>query len=258
MRLASMRQQLRSRAMTTAANTGSDLRAEVGRYRWYHTLELGDGVETPGMFDHRPVLDRYPIPADLSGMRCLDVATMDGYWAFEMERRGAASVTALDLEDPNDLDWPASLRQHHDKELDETKAERFALARRALGSNVERVLMSAYDLSPELGTFDFVFCGDLLLHIKDPVTAIERIRSVCTGSAVIVNVIKRFRFYEKRAMAELDGIDNFEWWVTNMAGLERLVKAAGFARVEAAEPFELPFREGGDWRGLRGAVRAYV
>jgi tRNA (mo5U34)-methyltransferase len=244
--------------MTTTADHTSDLQAEVDRYRWYHTLELGNGVETPGMFDHRPVLHHYPLPDDLSGMRCLDVATMDGYWAFEMERRGAASVTALDLENPADLDWPASLRADHDKELDETKAERFALAKRALGSNVERVLMSAYDLSPELGTFDFVFCGDLLLHVKDPITPIENIRSVCTGSAVIVNVIKRFRFYEKRAMAELDGIDNFEWWVTNMAGLVRIVKAAGFARVEATDPFELPFREGGEWRGLRGAVRAYV
>jgi 2-polyprenyl-3-methyl-5-hydroxy-6-metoxy-1,4-benzoquinol methylase len=253
-----MRHQLRSRAVNPATDTTQDLRAEVERYPWYHTLELGDGVVTPGMFDHRPVLHRYPLPEDLSGMRCLDVATMDGFWAFEMERRGAASVTALDLENPEELDWPASLRAHHDKQMDETKAERFALAKRALGSNVERVLMSAYDLSPELGMFDFVFCGDLLLHLKDPVTPIERIRSVCTGSAVIVNVIKRFRFYERRPMAELDGIDNFEWWVTNMAGLVRLVRAAGFARVEEAEPFELPFSTGGDWRGLRGAVRAYV
>ncbi len=34
------------------------LRAEVERYPWDHTLELGDGVVTRGMFDHRPVLDR--------------------------------------------------------------------------------------------------------------------------------------------------------------------------------------------------------
>ncbi len=234
-----------------------DLRAQSERYPWYHTLDLGDGVVTEGMFDHRPVLDRYPLPADLTGMRCLDVATMDGFWAFEMERRGAASVTALDLEDPEALDWPASLRDQ-EKALDETKGERFALARRALGSNVERVLMSAYDLSPALGTFDFVFCGDLLLHLKDPITPIERIRSVCTGSAVIVNVITRFRFREDRALAELDGIDTFSWWTTNLAGLVRIVRAAGFARVEPSETFALPYRGGGDWRGLRGAVRAYV
>jgi hypothetical protein len=183
---------------------------------------------------------------------------MDGYWAFEMERRGAQSVTAIDIDDPEHLDWPASLRGESERSLDETKGERFALAKRALGSNVERVILSAYDLGPELGEFDFVFCGDLLVHLKDPVTPIENIRSVCTGSAVIVNTIKQFRFQEKRALAEFDGIDGFTWWMTNLTGLVRLVEAAGFARVEAAEPFELPWSTGGDWRGLRGAVRAFV
>jgi tRNA (mo5U34)-methyltransferase len=238
--------------------SNADLRAEVGRYPWYHTLELGDGVVTEAMFDHRPVLDRYPVPADLSGLRCLDVGTMDGFWAFEMERRGAASVTAIDLDDPEALDWPASLREG-EKTLDETKAERFALAKRAIGSSVERVTLSAYDLSPDrLGSFDFVFCGDLLVHLKDPVSAVERIRSVCTGSAVIVNTIKRFRFRERVPLAELDGVDEFVWWHTNLAGLERIVRAGGFPRVEAAKPFELPFKLGGPWRGLRGAVRGYV
>ena len=236
----------------------SDLAAEAGRYAWYHTLDLGGEVVTDGMFDHRPVLDRYPMPADLSGKRCLDVATMDGFWAFEMERRGAASVTAIDLDDPDALDWPASLRTGHDRTLDETKGERFALAKRALGSRVERVAMSAYDLGPQLGEFDFVFCGDLLLHLKDPITPVERIRSVCVDTAVIVNVIKRFRFRDKRALAELDGIDEFVWWTTNLTGLVRIVRSAGFQTVEPAEPFELPFRGGGDWVGLRGAVRATV
>ena len=236
----------------------ADLQAAVDAYPWYHTLDLGHGVVTPGMFDHRPVLGRYPLPDDLSGLRCLDVATMDGFWAFEMERRGAASVTALDLEDPEELDWPTSLRAGNPKTLDVSKGERFELVKEALGSHVERVLLSVYDLGPALGTFDFVFCGDLLLHVKDPITPLENIRSVCTGSAVIVNVIKRFRLYEKRPMAELDGIEHFEWWVTNLEGLVRLARSAGFARVEASEPFELPFADGGDWRGLRGAVRAWV
>jgi tRNA (mo5U34)-methyltransferase len=245
--------------VTTPSDIEPGLREEVERYPWYHTLDLGNGVVTMGMFDHRPVLDRYPIPADLTGARCLDVATMDGFWAFEMERRGAASVTALDLENPEDLDWPASLREHHEKRMDATKAERFELAKRALGSNVERVLLSAYDLSPELGTFDFVFCGDLLLHLKDPITPVENIRSVCTGSAVIVNVITKFRFNERKPMAILDGIENFSWWTTNLAGLEQIVRAAGFARVEVGETFELPYATGSsEWRGLRGVVHAHV
>ncbi len=237
--------------------TAEELRAEAGRYPWYHTLELGDGVVTPdAMFDHRPVLDRYPVPEDLSGLRCLDVGTMDGFWAFEMERRGAASVTAIDLDDPQALDWPAALRGG-DTSLDDTKAERFALAKRALGSSVERVTMSVYDLGPELGRFDFVFCGDLLIHLRDPVLAAERIHSVVEGHAVIANTIRRFRFRDSEPLAVLDGIDEFVWWYTNLAGLVRIVRAGGFQRVEPSKPFELPFRQGGGWRGLRGVVRAF-
>jgi tRNA (mo5U34)-methyltransferase len=234
------------------------LRAEVERYPWYHTIDLGDGVVTRGMFDIRPAVPSYPLPADLSGQRCLDVGTMDGFWAFELERRGAREVVAADIEDPLALDWPAAIRDQ-EKTMDETKAERFEIARSALGSNVERVGYSIYELSPEeLGTFDFVFCGDVLLHLKDPVTAVERLRSVCHDRAVIVSAIRRYRFHERRAMAEFDGIDGFEWWITNLKGLARVVQSAGFARVEAAKPFEVPPTYGGEWRGLRGAVTAWV
>jgi hypothetical protein len=38
----------------------------------------------------------------------------------------------------------------------------------------------------------------------------------------------------------------------------RIVRAAGFARVEPSETFEVPFTGGGDWNGLRGVVTGYV
>src|SRR5215471_16680277 len=97
-----------------------DLKAEVARYPWYHTLDLGDGVVTSGMFDHRGHEDRHGLPGDLTGLRCLDVGTMDGFWAFTMERRGAAEVVAVDLDDPEELDWPNSLRHRIVKTIDET------------------------------------------------------------------------------------------------------------------------------------------
>jgi tRNA (mo5U34)-methyltransferase len=234
-----------------------DLAAAVTRYRWYHTLDLGQGVVTPGMFDHRNLVDRYLIPPNLAGMRCLDVGTMDGFWAFEMERRGAAEVMAVDLEDPDRLDWPASLRDGTEKTLDRTKGERFELVRDALGSKVKRELRSVYEIDTDLGQFDLVFCGDLLLHIKDPVTALERIRLVTGGSAVICTPIKRFRLYPRRPIAELDGIDEFQWWVLSLPGMARMIRAAGFARVEEGRPFELPATGGGSWKGLRGVMRAY-
>src|SRR5690242_14659327 len=104
--------------------------------RWYHTLELRPGVWTDGWFDMRPYVKHYGLPDDMSGMRVLDVGTWDGFWAFEMESRGA-DVVALDLDDEVDLDWPPRLRP--DTYPDEPRGAGFAIAKEMRGSSVERV-----------------------------------------------------------------------------------------------------------------------
>ena len=239
--------------------TSQQLEREVAGYRWYHTLDLAHGVVTEGMFDHRPVVDRYLIPGQLSGMRCLDVGTMDGFWAFEMERRGAEEVVATDVAAVDDLDWPPLWRQRVDPILDRTKADRFALAHAALGSRVTRIERSVYELDPEeLGSFDVVFAGDLLVHLKDPITAVQRLRSVCRGSAIICNPVKRFPLGRGRALAELDGVNEFRWWLLSEAAVKQLLRAAPFGRVEAGRRFELPPRGSPKWKGLRCAMRGYV
>jgi tRNA (mo5U34)-methyltransferase len=235
-----------------------ELRREVERYGWYHTLELAPGVVTHGMFDHRPAVDRYLLPADLSGMRCLDVGTMDGFWAFEMERRGAQEVVAADLASADDLDWPPAWRTQVEPTLDETKERRFRIAHGALGSRVERVERSVYALDTDLGEFDLVFCGDLLVHLKDPITAIQRMHQVCRGSTIICNPVKRFRFARRRALAEFDGITEFQWWLLSEASMERMMRAVGFARVEVGPSFELPGTAKGKWKGLRAVMRGFV
>src|SRR5919106_1834775 len=76
---------------------------------WYHTIDVAPGVTTPGWFDLRPIVDRLPWP-DVRGKRCLDVGPYDGFLAFELERRGAAEVVAVDIGAHEDWDWPVRLR----------------------------------------------------------------------------------------------------------------------------------------------------
>jgi tRNA (mo5U34)-methyltransferase len=143
--------------------------------------------------------------------------------------------------------------------LDETKADRFALVSDALGSSVSRLERSVYELDPaELGLFDLVFCGDLLVHLKDPITAMQRIRGVCRGSGIVCNPAKRFPLGRRRALAQFDGIDQFRWWLLSEASVERMLLAAGFDGVEVGRRFELPPAAGGGWRGLRCVMRGYV
>lgn len=235
------------------------LAARVERLHWYHTLELAPGIVTSGMFDHRPVVDRYLLPASLEGLRCLDVGTMDGFWAFEMERRGASEVVAMDLGDPDELDWPPAYRDRvGEPVIDATKHERFELARMALGSKVIRKLRSVYELDEDLGSFDLVYCGDLLSHLRDPAGALSRIRRVCRGSAIVANPIVRFRFARRRPLARFDAIDEWQWWELSGPAIERMMRAVGFLTVQVGKPFELPSRAGGPWRGLRGVFRGWV
>ena len=64
--------------------------------RGYHTLEFPNGETLEGRFDMQKYLDYYKIPEDLHGKTVLDVGPANGYFSFEMEKRGA-DVTAIDL-----------------------------------------------------------------------------------------------------------------------------------------------------------------
>ena len=233
----------------------SDLRERVDGGSWYHTMELAPGVVTPGMFDHRPYVRRYGIPDDLSGLRALDVGTMDGFWAFELERRGAA-VTALDLDRPEELDWPPRLRSAGEARLAPGAAlaedRGFQLAHRALGSSVERKALSVYEATPELldGPFDLVFCGSVLIHLRDPMLALERMARLCRGRLVLAEEYsRRLEWLPWRNVAEFRGESPWmTWWRPSSRTWVAMVRCAGFEDVRRHSRFALRFR------GERGAV----
>src|SRR4051812_29410108 len=95
--------------MNVGAQDRAALLEQAKTRTWYHTLDFGDGVVTDGWFDLRADVHHYHLPEDMTGMRALEVGTWDGFWAFEMERRGA-EVVAIDLDDERKLDWPPRRR----------------------------------------------------------------------------------------------------------------------------------------------------
>ncbi len=223
----------------------TDARAAVASNPlWYHTMDVAPGVTTPGWFDLRPVLDQLPWP-DVAGKRCLDVGTYDGQLAFELERRGAAEVVATDISDHAQWDWPARIRARGTAALPVMAGEKgkgFRVAAEILGSRARREEVSVYDLSPErVGTFDVVVCGSLTLHLRDPLRALEAIRSVCTGSFLSAEELRpelEVGRARRRPVAELDGVSELcQWWVPNRAGHRRMVEAAGFEVQRASRRY---------------------
>lgn len=216
---------------------------------WYHTIEFPDGTTTPGYFDTRSVPDQIVWPTQLAGGRCLDVGTFDGFWAFEMERRGAAEVVAIDVDDPEQLDWRYDERRSGPADVRAWGAERgpgFEEARRRLDSRVQRLVTSVYDLDPARhGRFDVVFCGALLLHLRDPFLALERMREVCAGELVLVETIDAtLEILAKYvACARISGHRD-QWWRVNLAGLLAMVDIAGFEVVWRGRRLIVPYGAG--------------
>lgn len=64
-------------------------------------------MTTPGYYDRRPFLSQYHLPKRMDNLRVLDMATYDGFWAFEFEKRGASEVVALDIDSFYDADIPS-------------------------------------------------------------------------------------------------------------------------------------------------------
>jgi tRNA (mo5U34)-methyltransferase len=233
----------------------------IDSVHWYHTIDLGNGVRTPGEFDTQRALQQLPFPANLSGKRCLDVGTRDGFWAFSMEQRGAREVVGIDVDGPIDLDnpwYPQTKRAELLAAAEDQEAKGFHLAHELLGSKVERRATSVYDLDPDdIGTFDFAYVGTMLLHLRDPIGALMALRRVVTGQLLVNDSITPTGLFGRRAAAaRLQNLPGPFWWMPNVAGLQRYVEAAGFRITEGPVTYTLPIddrREPGAYKD-RGSL----
>lgn len=211
-------------------------------------MELAPGVVTPGWFDLRDDVHHYGLPDDLTGKRVLDVGTWDGFWAFELERRGA-EVVALDLDDEERLDWPPRRRPAPEDMNREPRGAGFALAKDVLGSKVERVVRSIYDATPEeLGRFDLVFCGSVLVHLRDQLLALERIHDLVRPGGTFVSAEeydRRARFLpwaSSRYLADRDAAVVF--WLPALRTWKAMHWTAGFDTTTVHGRFDMYAGEG--------------
>src|SRR5579862_5480087 len=190
--------------------------AETG---WWHSFELPDGTVLRGVCGLEGLRERiaqYPIPQDLRGKRVLDIGAWDGWFSFEMERRGA-QVLAID-----------SARQ-----------ETFFQAKKLLNSKVEYLVEDICCLTPrDVGYFDIVLFFGVLYHLKHPLLALERVCELTTGMACIETLvtddppqpgaIPLLEFYETTELA--GQFDN--WCGPNTACLQAFMRTAGFVNVK--------------------------
>lgn len=192
-------------------------------FKWHQTFELADGVMAPGRNGIPGFFNLADIPADCTGLTCLDVGTTNGGTAFMLERLGAKRVVAVDIVPPETY----GILEIKD----------------FLGSDVEFVQADILNLPAVLDeTFDIVICWGVLYHLRDPLGGIDAIRAVAHDKAFFEVQVCDWelprelrdrplaRFYEH---GELEG-DPTNWFSPTVACLEQWLRSAGFdvGRVE--------------------------
>lgn len=229
--------------ISTSTPTDDELLDLVDSLTWYHTIDLGNGVLTPGHYDHRPYLSYYGLPDDLHNKTVLDIGAASGFFSFEFERRGA-QVTATELPTWFDHDFGPNYRPDHTVESGQVYLHRpFEVARQLRKSTVTLKTINIYDIGPEtVGMFDLVFCGSVLIHLTDPIKALWRIASVTKEKAVIATVIDPST--PDWPVATMVGAERGDaWWIPTRACLELMAVAAGFVGIEWVSEFQLNYRE---------------
>lgn len=229
-----------------------DLAERVAAISWYHSIDLGEGIVTPG----NP-LDAQMVATglcDVRGKKVLDIGAWDGFWSFLAERRGAASVAAMDHYAWS-VDFAARLKYWEECEekgevpdyrLDFSEFWRpedlpgragFDLAHRVLRSSVEPVMADFMTVDPaEVGQFDVVLFLGVLYHLREPLSALEKVCGLTKGIAVIETEAISILGMPQASLVEFhDGGglrgDYTNWFVPTEAALHAMCKAAGFKRV---------------------------
>jgi tRNA (mo5U34)-methyltransferase len=240
-------------SLTTTDQELTDL---VSSLTWYHTVDLGNGVLTPGHYDHRPYLHYYRLPDDLRGKTVLDIGAASGFFSFEFERRGA-QVTATELPAWFDHDFGPNYQADHTAESGQVYLHQpFEVARQLRKSTVAVNYINIYDISPgTVGMFDLVFCGSVLIHLTDPLKALWRIASVTKDKAIIATSLDPNE--PERPIATMVGAECGDgWWIPTRACLELMAVAAGFVGIEWVSEFQLNYRDQ-DTGPYHGVLHAY-
>jgi len=195
-----------------------ELLQKVNELEWLHSIDLGNGVVTPGKWGapSELVLKAFDT-IDFSGKKVLDVGTCNGLWAFEAEKRGAKEVHAIDFLELIDYAYQPA----------------FSLAHQALNSQVHYHPDTAvYDVERlGISDFDIVLFLGVYYHIKNPLLALAKLRRVTrSGGRILISgdVIHNEDDAFARFYYRTYHVHESNWWVPSIACLREWAECSFF------------------------------
>jgi tRNA (mo5U34)-methyltransferase len=222
--------------------TPEDLKQEIDSRKWFHIMDVGQGIVTPGKDPTPAKLEALDLP-DLRGKSVIDVGAFDGFFSFECERRGAKRVVASDHFVWN---WPG-----HDSRRN------IELLCKIFDSRIELLDIPVEDIGPQTaGTYDVVLFLGVLYHAPDPIRYLRNMLSI-TKEVMVLETMVDLLDVKQPAAAFYDGNaynnDDTLYFGPNRLAVEAMLKKVGFAGVEYKTMWHTNTRQELDPTAPRGA-----
>jgi O-methyltransferase len=212
---------------------------------FYHCIELPNGDMIPGPWDLREREATYLGNVALQGARVLELGPASGALTYYMERQGADVVSfdagydvGIDLHPHPDNADMSQLQLDHARLVGSLQNAWWYL-HRAYASHAAAVYGDIYSLPDDIGEFDISVFAAILLHLRNPVAALEQAARRTRRTIVVTeswpfgtetlhdNVMKIFPWGESGRWTV--------WWAISAGATVAMLQTLGFDQVKVTE-----------------------
>ena len=218
---------------------------------WYHYFKFHK-KENDVKWDYNleSVLDKFLLPHNMTGKTFLDIGTANGYFSFEMERRGAEVVSFdLGLDDiPDQIPYPFSPDRVNDNREFMMKLQKgYWYAHQHFHSNAKALYGNIKQMPLWLETFDVTFIGSILQHLRDPLGAIFEADKHTKHMLIISEAYYPSKEPVLRFQANPfdENPQYWTWWRMSPSFLKLALETLGYKNLEICGPFDLINRRHG-------------
>jgi len=208
---------------------------------FYHSAELPEG-EVVGAWDLRGSESAYLGEIPLEGRRVLELGPASGALTRWMERQGAAVVcfeagydAAIDLVPVPGCDLARERSEAMRGEGVAGVQNSWWYLRRRLESKARMVYGDIYRLPGDLGRFDVAVFGAILLHLRDPFSALAEAARMTEDTIVVVDLIQGGLDSETEGLARFDPLGSMEyraiWWALSPGAVIAMLRRLGFGHT---------------------------
>jgi SAM-dependent methyltransferase len=219
--------------------------ASLEECHFYHSIDVPGYGLVEGEWDLRGRELDYLGGTDLRGKRVLEVGTASGYLCVFMEHAGA-DVVSYDLAPEHSIDVVPYARYDHERFRAELKSHigalnnAYWLVHEAFGLRARMVYGTVYDIPRGLGTFDISTLGSVLLHLRDPLLALENVLRHTEHTVIVTDRTEPaplrlpFRLSDKLSRAlffrpvAADCQPEVTWWRLTPQVVQKMIAVYGF------------------------------